>query len=239
MSRQEVVSAWEETVSRQLPQLSRPQARVLALWSLGVVLAQRRGQTSVVAVVAGLLGHSEATVRQRLREWYYTAPEKAGSRRGIPRRDVEVATCFAPLLGWVLSWWGSRSRRLALALDASTLGARCTILALSVLYRGCAIPIAWKVVRAQEPGAWRPHWRALLRQMQTSVPPDWLVIVLGDRGVYAPWLYQAIVACGWHPFLRINTQTTRGFGSSLYRLAAAGGPWQASCSRWAPRGVAR
>ena len=33
MSRLEVVSSWEETVSRQMPHLSRP--RVLALWSLG------------------------------------------------------------------------------------------------------------------------------------------------------------------------------------------------------------
>lgn len=224
MSRSEVVSAWEETVSRQLPQLSRPQARVLALWSLGVVLAQRCGQTSVVAVVAGLLGRSEATVRQRLREWCYAAPDKAGSRRGIRRQAVAVETCFAPLVGWILHWWDQsdtdpQPHRLALALDASTLGARVTVLALSVVYRGCAIPVAWVVLRAQEPGAWQPHWRGLLRQMQQSVPPDWLVIVLGDRGLYAPWLYQAIVACGWHPFLRINA----GPGNGLYRLPMGGG----------------
>jgi hypothetical protein len=36
------------------------------------------------------------------------------------------------------------------------------------------------------------------------VPKDWLVIVLTDRGVYARWLFKAIVKMGWHPFMRIN-----------------------------------
>lgn len=219
MSRLAAVSEWEAIVSRQLPHLSRPQASVLALWSLGVVLAQRCGQTSVVAVVAGLLEQSESTVRQRLREWCYAASDKAGSRRGVRRQEVAVVQCFAPLLGWVLAWWGSEERRLVVALDASSLGARFSVLALCVLYRSCAIPVAWVVVRAQEPGAWRPQWEALLRQVQASLPDEWLVVTLADRGLYAPWLYQAIVACGWHPFLRLNTHP----GSGYYRLRSGGG----------------
>ncbi|HEX5570289.1 MAG TPA: hypothetical protein VFX31_02820, partial [Ktedonobacterales bacterium] len=114
-----------------MPALSRPQAVVLALWSLGIALAGCCGQTSVVAVLADLLEQSEGTVRQRLREWCYAACDKAGSRRGVARRELEVATCFAPLLGWVLAWWETPSpheRRVALALDASTLGDRFTVL---------------------------------------------------------------------------------------------------------------
>ncbi len=215
MSRCEGVSAWEQTVSSQLPQLSRPQARVLALWSLGVALAHRCGQSCVVAVLAPLLGPSENTVRQRLREWCYAAPDKAGAQR----QEIDVATCCTGLLGWVLCWWDPQARRLALALDASILDARFTVLTLSVVYRSCAIPVAWVVVRAQAPGAWRPHWLRLLRLAQGTLPPDWLVVVLADRGLYAPWLYQAIVACGWHPLLRING----GKGSGLYRPANGGG----------------
>lgn len=37
-------------------------------------------------------------------------------------------------------------------------------------------------------------------------PVPWTVIVLADRGLYAPWLFRAITALGWHPFLRINRQ---------------------------------
>ena len=27
---------------------------------------------------------------------------------------------------------------------------------------------------------------------------------MADRGLYAYWLFQAILDCGWHPFLRID-----------------------------------
>jgi hypothetical protein len=42
----------------------------------------------------------------------------------------------------VLSLWPADEPRLALALDATTLKKRFTVLAISVLYRGCAIPVA-------------------------------------------------------------------------------------------------
>src|SRR5262249_25344291 len=151
MSRVEAVAAWEQTVSSHLPALSKPQARGLALWSYGGVLAQRCGQTSVVAILASLVGEREGTLRQRLREWLYAAANK----RGRQRQALAVETCFAPLLGWVLAWWrpaARRERRLALALDATYLGERCVVLALAVLYRSCAIPVAWAVVPANPPG---------------------------------------------------------------------------------------
>lgn len=223
MSRREVVSAWEETVSRELPHLSRPQARVLALWSLGIAFAQGCGQTRVAVLLATLLGVREGSMRQRLREWCYAAADKRGSHR----RTLAVESCFAPLLGWALRWWEpgapeSGQRRLALALDATPLGTRFTVLALCVVYRSSAVPVAWVVVRATTPGAWRPHWEGLLAQMRASVPAEWRVLVLADRGLYAPWLFQAITALGWHPGLRLNG----GAGSGLYRLPEAGSGWR-------------
>ncbi|MFL5697533.1 MAG: endonuclease [Ktedonobacteraceae bacterium] len=200
MSSREGLSQWEHTVSSHLPQLSRPQAAVLALWSYGMVLAKSCGITSVVALLAPLLGQSEATVRQRLREWCYDAVDKKGAQR----HDLEVSRCFAPLLGWILSWWTPGEQRLALAMDASSLSDRFTVLCISVVYRGCAIPVAWKIVIANEKGAWEPYWKALFAHLAGSVPADWTVLVLADRGLYAKWLYELIVDMHWPPFLRIN-----------------------------------
>ncbi len=78
------------------------------------------------------------------------------------------------------------------------------ILVISVVIRGCAIPVAWKVLPAQQEGSWRPYWEGLLNELGKAVPPEWEVIVLADRGLYARWLWDAIVAWGWHPFLRLN-----------------------------------
>lgn len=200
MTCSERVLQWNATVSRHLPHLSGPQAGVLALWSLGMVLARSCGLSQVSVMLAMILGQPEATLRQRLREWYYPAHDKAGRHR----RTLEVETCFAPLLRWVLAWWPDEQHQLALALDATTLGQRFTVLCVSVLVRGCAIPVAWKVLAYNQKGSWQPYWQALLAQLDGVIPGDWTVLVLADRGLYAPWLYRQIVAQGWHPFLRIN-----------------------------------
>jgi len=196
------VSQWEQEVSTALSVLTPAQARVLAAWSFGMMVTQSCGLTTVAVFLARLRGRTYGAQRQQLREWCYDAADK----RGRKRQQVDVQACFAPLLRWVLAAWPRGEKRLALALDATTLGQRFTVRAISVVYRGCAIPVAWAVVPATTKGKWRPHWEALLDRLDGVVPKDWLVIVLADRGLYARWLYQAIQRPGWHPFLRINQQ---------------------------------
>lgn len=200
MSRHPALYAWADTIAMRLPHLSKPQAWVLALFSFGIAMVGRCGTATVACFLAIFLEQKEDAVRQRLREWYWEAAAKSGTQR----QTLEVQVCFADLLRWVLALWPADESRLALALDATTLGQRFTVLVLSVLYRGCAIPIAWVVLPATRPGAWKPHWLRLLQQVQGSVPPDWLVLVLTDRGLYADWLYCKIRRMGWHPFMRIN-----------------------------------
>ena len=52
MSHQSPLSQWIETVSSKVPKLSRPQAKVLAYWSFGMVLAKSCGITLVCAALA-------------------------------------------------------------------------------------------------------------------------------------------------------------------------------------------
>lgn len=221
MSDPDPLSEWKAAVSTAFAHLSRPQATVLALWSYGMVLARSCGITLVSATLALQLGCSEASLVQRLRAWCYAAHDK----RGANRRELDVTTCFAPLLRWILSRWPVDEPRLALALDATTLKKRFTVLTMSVLYRGCAIPVAWKVVGAEEKGAWRPHWIGLLSHVQGNLPAHWTVLVLTDRGLYAPWLYAHIRSLGWHPFMRITQQGHfRPVGEPAFRSLATAVP---------------
>lgn len=214
----EHITQWAEVIGRQLPSLSKPQAYGLALWSYGAQVLRTCGQSQVVGLLARLLGGSEDTLRQRLREWTWEAAAKAGHRR----QAVEVGPCFGALLAWVLSVWPAGEQRLALALDATPLGQRFVVLAVSVLYCGCAIPIAWQVLPATAPGAWQPHWLALLDQLRGRVPAGWCVVVLADRGLFARWLWAAIRANGWHPLLRINSGgKCRPAGASAFEPLSA------------------
>lgn len=208
MSPTDTIAHWQREIRKYLPHLSRPQAAVLALWSYGIVLSKSCGITTVVSFLGQLLGESKGNLRQRLREWCYDAEDKKGERRA----ELDLGACFAPLLGWIISWWAGEERCLALALDATHLSDRFTVLAVSVQYRGCAIPVAWKIMSAHTKGSWRPMWEHLLCQLAPAVPPTWRVIVLADRGLYAGWLYEQIVALGWHPFVRVSNEVKIRFG---------------------------
>src|SRR5947208_4919361 len=118
MSRQPQLYQWTEQVATAFPALSRPQVTVLAWWSFGMALARRCSLSAVATQLAALLGQAFATVKQRLREWYCEATAKAGDQRVA----LDVATCFAPLLQWVLRDWPGT--QLAVALDATSRGQR-------------------------------------------------------------------------------------------------------------------
>jgi DDE family transposase len=231
MSCPQAVYQWTEVVTTHLPHLSKPQARVLALWSLGMVLARSCALSAVSLFLAQGLERKPNTVRQQLREFCY----EAHAKRGGPRQEVAVETCFAPLLAWVLSWW--EGKQLALAVDATTLGQRFVVLVVSVVYRGCAVPVAWTVIPATEKHAWRGEWLRMLRQVRAAVPRRFFVIVLADRGLYARWLFQRIVRLGWHPLLRINTGGTfRPAASAHYQPLRAFVPTPGS--QWVGTGTA-
>lgn len=200
VGKSEELREWTRRVIEKMPNLTKPQAVVLAMWSFGIVMTQSSGLTTVSVFLAELLGKKENTVRQQLREWYRDGKDKTKTGRAT----LDITSCFSPLLCWILSLWPENEKRLALAADASTLSDRFTVLAISVVYRGCGIPIAWKIVEATKPGSWKPHWQALLSHVTDSVPADWFVIVTTDRGLYADWLYKQIQSIGWHPFMRIN-----------------------------------
>jgi Transposase DDE domain len=231
MTRHNGLNSWTREVAAAFPCLSRPQATVLALYSFGAILADRCGLTSVVMMLAEVLGVSYLTMRSRLQEFYQPASAKSGTRR----RELDVTICFAPLITWALKGW--QSNQLALALDATSLGDRFTVLSISILYRGTACPVAWKIMQANVRHAWKPEWIALLRLVQPLVPAGWNVIVMSDRGLYARWLFHQIVALGWHPLMRITSKSTfrkNGSRTAVPVTALVPKPGQ----RWKGRGVA-
>jgi hypothetical protein len=201
-SRPPQLYAWQPQLASHWPGLSPAFLAVLALWSLGMILARRTGLSTVVCHRVPLLGQSDNTVRQRLREFYQEAPAKAGRHR----QDFDPADCFAPLLAWVVALWPSR--RLALALDGTNLGDRFHILTASVVDGGIGIPVAWKVLRGNQTEAWHPHWCALLQWLRSALDADWTVVVLTDRGLESARLFTALVGVGWHPLMRVKAAGT-------------------------------
>ena len=129
-----------------------------------------------------------------------------GDRARPCQTELDVSLCFAPLLRWVLTWWCSD--RLALAVDPTLKGDDTTAIVISVVYRGCAIPVAWRILHANKPGAWMDPIVELLQALAPAVPEDMTVIVLCDRGLASPKLWKQILAQGWHPYMRYPKNVT-------------------------------
>ena len=165
-------------------------------------LARSWALTAVSACVAPWLGHHANPLRQRVREFW----DEARAKRGTTRHAVVVASCFAPRWAWVLRL--GDGTHVALALAAPPGGTGCTVLVISVVYRGCALPLAGTVLTATVEQAWRPAWLRRLRQGYRAVPPPWTVIVLAERRWDARWLGRRIPRLGGQPVLRIKTGGT-------------------------------
>ena len=190
----------QQMIGTHLPHLSQPQLTGLALWVCGAILAGSACQNAVASALSPW--HKWNNLRQYLREWLYD-----GSDRKSPcQTQLDVTLCFAPLLRWVLAWW--RSGRLALAIDPTLKGDQTTAIVISVVYRGCAIPVAWSIHRATQRGSWMDPTVELLKELAPAVPHDMTVIVLCDRGISSPKLWTQIRAQGWHPCMRYRNNIT-------------------------------
>ena len=206
----------QQTIETHLPHLSQPQLAGLvpvsstgqALWVCGAILAGSACQNAVASALSPW--RSWNNLRQYLREWLYD-----GSDRARPcKTQLDVTLCFAPVLRWVLTWWVSG--RLAVAIDPTLKGDQTTAIVISVLYRGCAIPVAWSIHRATEKGSWMDPTVELLRELAPAVPREMTVIVLCDRGISSPKLWKQIRAQslsptrsgGWHPCMRYRNNIT-------------------------------
>ena len=210
----------KQLIQTHLPHLTQTQLTALAWWVCGAILAGSACQNAVAAALS--TRGNWHNLRQYLREWLYD-----GSDRARPcKTQLEVTLCFAPLLRWVLTWWVLTwwvltwwvltwwvltwwvSGRLAVAIDPTLKGDQTTAIVISVLYRGCAIPVAWSIHRATQKGSWMDPTVELLRELAPAVPREMTVIVLCDRGISSPKLWQQIRAQGWHPCMRYRKNIT-------------------------------
>lgn len=186
----------ERQITQQLYDLRPAHALGLALWVYGTVLAKSACLTAIVIELMTYLPRE--TARQRLREWL-----KDGRTKARPcNAQVDITPCFPALLRWVVGWWQG-STTLPLAIDAVAHQDRVVALVISVLYRGCAIPVAWHIVPAQVRGAWMPHILALVDHLVPAIPDDWQSLVLVDRGLWSPRLWQHLRQRRLHPLVRI------------------------------------
>ena len=111
------IAALQKRAGEMLPSLSKAEAQVLGLLSYGILMFNGCGMSRLSHGLAKIEQVPGGRLRQRLREFYY----EAGAKRGTKRREVDVQHCFPDLLRAIVRGWQGK-KELVLSMDASTLG---------------------------------------------------------------------------------------------------------------------
>src|SRR5215211_4158473 len=191
-----VWQAWEAEVSRVLSMVGVWQRRALALFSLGVASAKHCGLARASAVVPGL-----ATVPSTTRRF----------ERLLAKERLDVRAARGAVVAEVLGV--GRGQAFWLALDEThqghtETGARLGMLALRLVYRERAIPLAWVCYRpGAAPAPFPVLIGRLIREVAAAAPADAHVVLMTDRGLSWPSLIDQCRRVGWSFLCRVQRQT--------------------------------
>ena len=130
-------------------------------------------------------------------------------RRWLGNERIDVHRLYGPLIQQSLSEWGAHL--LYLALDTSQLWKEYCVVRISVIYRGRAIPIVWRVLKHGSSSVAYEVYKGLLDEAARLLPLHCQVVFLADRGFADTELMSHLKRLGWHWRIRIK----RNFG--IYR----------------------
>jgi hypothetical protein len=216
---------WTEEVGRLASSATVWQQRALALFSLGLAAVQDCRMAQVAAVVPGLARVPSTTRR---------------FERLVANEHLDVTQARAEIGAAVLAQ--ARGGTIWLALDATPQGhapdgPRLEMLALRLVYRERAIPLAWVCYRPGEAPAPLPDLvTRLIGEVAGLVPPSTRVVLMTDRGLSWPALVDQCRRVGWSFLLRVQrqsrVQTPDGRTQAIGDLAPCPGTrWQgAGCA---------
>lgn len=157
-----------------------------------------RHLNTLAGLVSGIVGsHSSQLPKIARKVPDNTKKESRVKRfsRWVNNERIEFELYYLPYVEALLA--SLAHRPLLLAIDGSDMGRGCVTLMVSVIYKKRALPIAWIVVQGRKGHFPEATHVQLLAQVQTIVPQDCAVILLGD-GEFDGTILQATAAgYGW------------------------------------------
>ena len=109
-----------------------------------------------------------------------------------------------------------------LVMDGSGVGRGCTALMMHVIYKGRALPLAWRVRQAPKGHFPEELHIALVELISELIPAGTPVVLLGDGEFDGTRLQQTLQQAGWSYACRTATSTVATWESETFRLDALG-----------------
>ena len=163
--------------------------QTLAWMMVGLIQSQVISLTKWVPYVHSRAQYAQSTVR-RFRRW-------------LDNKRIKVHRLYGPLIQQALSEWGEQT--LYLALDTSMLWGKYCIIRISVVYRGRAVPLVWRVLEhASSAVAFDAYKDLLNKAAQLLLPFGCQVVFLADRGFADTHLMAHLTKLGWQWRIRLK-----------------------------------
>jgi hypothetical protein len=123
--------------------------------------------------------------------------------RWLHNPRINVARLYGPIIQAALSKW--QDSELLLSLDTSMLWDSYCIIRLSVVYRGRAIPVGWRVIEHKSSSVQLSVYQDLLKRVAGLLPSGVKVVLLADRGfVDAELMRYVRNSLNWHYRIRLK-----------------------------------
>lgn len=142
-----------------------------------------------------------------LNRWALYRPAKSGARsrerqisRWLHNERIKVGEVYQRLITAALVEFSEE--RVVLALDSSSLWNRYVIIRLSLVYRGRAIPLTWKVLERSSTSVGFSDYVDLLWYAPRLLPFSCRVLFLADRGFVDVELMKLAPLLGWNFVIR-------------------------------------
>ena len=138
-------------------------------------------RVSLAYLITGIIGSKNVQLRQVASKVVYPDQETSlveRFRRFLQNKNIVVTTEFSPFLALILS--GLSQTQLVLAIDSTKVGGGCICLMVSVVYKSRALPVCWVVFKGRKGHSSTQIQLALLKTVQSLLPADRAVIILGD-----------------------------------------------------------
>jgi hypothetical protein len=138
-------------------------------------------RVSLAYLITGIIGSRSVRLSEIANKVVYAGKETSlveRFRRFLQNEHIVVRTEFLPFLDLILA--GLSRERLVLAIDSTKVGGGCICLMVSVLYKSRALPCCWTVFKGKKGHSPEAVQLALLQTVQSLLPADREVIILGD-----------------------------------------------------------
>jgi hypothetical protein len=169
--------------------LDRRHRQTLAWMMLGLICSKTVSLGAWVPFVVSRAHYAQSTVR-RFSRW-------------LENNRIKPQPLYGPLIEQALSTWVGK--RVYVALDTSMLWNTYCMIRLSVIYRGRAVPLTWKVIEHGSASVSFETYQELLEEAKKRIPFACKVVFLADRGFADTQLMAHLRKMGWHFRIRIKS----------------------------------